>query len=44
MKINSKKCKVTLFNTSKNYDFFPKVCFEDDDPFEVVDGCDYLEL
>ena len=26
-----------LFNTFNNFDFFPKVCFEDDDPFEVVD-------
>ena len=37
MKINTDKCKVMLFNTSKTYDFLPKIGIEEDDPFQVVD-------
>ena len=37
MKINSDKCKVILFNTSRKYDFFPRVGFGEDENLEVVE-------
>ena len=36
MKINIKKTKIMLFNTSKNYDFLPQLYFPDSEPFEVI--------
>ena len=36
MKINFKKTKILPFNTSKKYEFLPKLYFPDCDPLEVI--------
>ena len=37
MQINSKKTKLMLFNTSKKYDFMPKVTSKDGNTLELVE-------
>ena len=37
MQINSKKTKLMLFNTSKKYDFMPKVTDKDGNTLELVE-------
>ena len=44
MKINEKKSKVMLFNTSRTYDFMPKITFDGVNNLEVVEQMKLLGI